>query len=264
MQNAIPMVTSNGCLLHVAVDGPEDGPVLMLGNSLGTDVRVWDAMLPHLPQGLRVVRFDKRGHGLSDCPEGPYTVEMLAEDALAVADAYRLRDVVFVGLSIGGLIGQAVALKRPDLLRGLVLMDTCQKIGTAEMWADRIEALRTGGIESLADAIMERWFAPGFRSDPVQVTPWRHMVVRTPVAGYIACCEAIAAADFSGARLDLPVLAMAGDHDLSTPPDQVAETARAYGGRFHLIDAAGHIPCVEQPGVTAGLITDFLKEINHV
>ncbi len=99
-------VTSNGVTLHVQLEGPEDGPVVMFANSLGTDLRVWDLLLPHLPEGLRIVRFDKRGHGLSDCPDAPYDMDALVTDAEAIIDAFGLRDITFVGLSIGGLIGQ--------------------------------------------------------------------------------------------------------------------------------------------------------------
>ncbi|WP_226627419.1 3-oxoadipate enol-lactonase [Alloyangia pacifica] len=250
-----------GVSLHIRDDGPKDGRVLMLANSLGTDLRVWDALIPLLPEGLRVVRFDKRGHGLSDAPEAPYAMETLVDDAEAICDALELRDVTFVGLSIGGIIGQGLAAKRPDLITALVLMDTAAQIGTPEMWQTRIDGIRANGVGSLADAILERWFTPGFRESDPQFAAWKNMLVRTPIEGYVGCCAAIAGADYteSTRSLSLPVLAMAGAEDGSTPPGLVRGTAELCGAEFALIDGAGHIPCVEQPAETARLINDFLR-----
>jgi 3-oxoadipate enol-lactonase len=259
-------VTSNGVTLHVQLEGPEDGPVVMFANSLGTDLRVWDLLLPHLPEGLRIVRFDKRGHGLSDCPDGPYDMDALVTDAEAIIDAFGLRDITFVGLSIGGLIGQGLAARRPEVMRALVLMDTAAKIGSSEMWQERIDALRTGGIGSMAEAILDRWFAPEMRHDAARLAPWRNMLTRTPIEGYIGCCAAIAEADFtqSTRALTLPVMAMAGSEDGSTTPEMVRATADLCNAAFHVIQDAGHLPCIEAPEQVGALITDFLKETAHV
>lgn len=259
-------VTSNGVTLHVQLEGPEDGPVVMFANSLGTDLRVWDLLLPHLPEGLRIVRFDKRGHGLSDCPDGPYDMDALVTDAEAIIDAFGLRDITFVGLSIGGLIGQGLAARRPEVMRALVLMDTAAKIGSSEMWQDRIDALRTGGIGSMADAILDRWFAPEMRNDPARLAPWRNMLTRTPIEGYIGCCAAIAEVDFtqSTRALTLPVMAMAGSEDGATTPEMVRAAADLCNAAFHVIQDAGHLPCIEAPEQVGALITDFLKETAHV
>lgn len=247
--------------LHIRDDGPRDGRVLLFANSLGTDLRVWDLLLPLLPGGLRIVRFDKRGHGLSDAPPAPYALDTLVNDAAAICDALSLRDITFVGLSIGGLIGQGLAAARPDLLRALVLMDTAARIGTAEMWQARIAAVQKDGIAAMADAILERWFTPGFRAADPGFALWRNMLIRTSVAGYAGCCAAIAGADLTATTraLRLPVLALAGDQDGSTPPDLVRATADLCGAAFHLVPDAGHIPCVEQPVVTARLLADFLQ-----
>ncbi|NDW00418.1 3-oxoadipate enol-lactonase [Salipiger sp. PrR002] len=254
-------IDAAGVTLHIRDEGPKDGRVLMLANSLGTDLRVWDALLPLLPEGLRVVRFDKRGHGLSDAPDAPYAMETLVADAEAVCTALDLKDITFVGLSIGGLIGQGLAAKRPDLIRALALMDTAAKIGTPEMWQTRIDGIRANGVASLADAILERWFTPGFRESDPQFALWKNMLERTPLEGYVGCCAAIAGADLteSTRALSLPVLAMAGAEDGSTPPELVRGTAELCGAEFALIDGAGHIPCVEQPEETARLINDFLR-----
>ena len=249
-------------MVHFRDEGPRDGRVVMFGNSLGTDLRVWDVLLPLLPEGLRIVRFDKPGHGLSDCPEAPYAMDELVRDAENLAEHLGLKDITFVGLSIGGLIGQGFAAKRPDLVKALVLMDTAAQIGTDEMWNTRVNAVRKGGIESLADPILERWFAPTYRNgQPSQMAAWRNMLCRTPAEGYIGCCQAIAAADLteSTRALTLPVMAMAGDQDGSTPPPLVQATAELCGAAFHIIEDAGHLPCVEQPEVVAKLINEFLE-----
>ncbi len=256
----------NGTLaLNVQLDGSEDGAVIMFANSLGTDLRVWDALVALLPAGYRVVRYDKRGHGLSDCPAAPYSLDLLVADAEAIADALRLKDIVFVGLSIGGLIGQGLASKRRDLFKALVLMDTAAKIGTPEMWQTRVKSLREGGIASIAESILDKWFPEPFRSDETRIAPWRTMLIKTPLEGYIGCCEAIAQADYTQttAKLDLPILAMVGEHDGATPPDLVRETAQLCKAEFKVIEEAGHLPCVQQPEKVAALLTNFIKEVNH-
>ncbi len=247
--------------LHIRDEGPRDGRVVVFANSLGTDLRVWEAVLPLLPAGLRIVRFDKRGHGLSDVTPAPYAMDTLVCDAETLCDGLGLRDVTFVGLSIGGLIGQGLAAKRPDLIRALVLMDTAAKIGTAEMWNTRIATIRANGIASLEGPIMERWFTAPFRTENPDYALWCNMLKRTTVDGYVGCCAAIAGADLTETtrELTIPVLALAGDQDGSTPPDLVRATAALCHADFHLIADAGHIPCVEQPGATAKLLTDFLE-----
>lgn len=250
-----------GQAIHFSDTGPKTGRALVFANSLGTDLRVWDALVALLPAGLRIIRYDKRGHGLSDCPPGPYTIADLVAEAEAICDGLGLDDVTFVGLSIGGLIGQGLAAKRPDLIRALVLMDTAAKIGTAGMWNDRIAAIRAGGIGALAGPILERWFTPGFRASEPNFALWRNMLLRTPVEGYLGCCAAIAGADLTGTTraLEMPVLALVGDQDGSTPPDLVRATAALMGAECHVIAGAGHIPCVEQPAATARLLTEFLE-----
>ncbi|MEM6896629.1 MAG: alpha/beta fold hydrolase, partial [Pseudomonadota bacterium] len=142
--------------LHYREDGEADGAPLVFANSLGTDLRLWDAVLPHLPPGLRIIRYDKRGHGLSDCPDAPYSMGALIGDVEALLDALEVRHCVFVGLSIGGLIAQGLATKRLDLVRAMVLSNTGAKIATRETWQDRIDAIRRFGMGSIGDATMKR------------------------------------------------------------------------------------------------------------
>ena len=255
-----------GAALHYREDGAPDGAPIVFANSLGCDLRLWDAVVARLPAGLCVIRYDKRGHGLSSCPPPPYSMGALVSDAEALLDHLQVRGAVFVGLSIGGMIAQGLAVKRMDQIRAMVISNTAAKIGTKEMWDERIAAVRNGGVEALADAIMERWFSKSFRATP-ELALWRNMLVRQPTEGYIGCSAAIAGTDFytTTASLTLPTLAIAGSEDGSTPPDLVRETADLVkGSRFELIRGAGHIPCVEKPREYAEILTAFLKDIGHV
>ncbi len=252
--------------LHYAEDGDPDGAPVVFANSLGTDLRLWDRIIPLLPGGLRLIRYDKRGHGLSDAPPAPYAMGTLISDAEKLLDHLKVRDCVFVGLSIGGLIAQGLAAKRLDLVRAMVLSNTGAKIGTREIWAERIEAVRSGGIESMADAVMRRWFPRSFRDTP-ELAAWRNMLVRQPAEGYMGCSAAIAGSDFytTTAALTLPTLGIAGSEDGATPPDLVRETVELVkGARFQLIRGAGHLPCIDRPGDYAEVLTGFLREIGHV
>ena len=231
--------------LHYRIDGAADGVPIVFANSLGTDLRLWDAVLPHLPEGLRIIRYDKRGHGLSSAPPAPYSMGALIRDAEALLDHLDVRDCVFVGLSIGGMIAQGLAVKRMDQIRALVLSNTAAKIGTPPIWQDRMVAVRSSGIEALADATMERWFSRDFRASADHLA-WRTMMVRQPVDGYLGCCAAIAGTDFytptSGLRL--PTLGIAGSEDGSTPPDLVRETIDLIPRLSVRTDAPGRSPAL--------------------
>ncbi|MFN3955229.1 MAG: 3-oxoadipate enol-lactonase [Pararhodobacter sp.] len=251
--------------LHYRIDGDPDGAPLVFANSLGTDLRLWDKILPRLPSGLKILRYDMRGHGLSDAPAGPYAMGALVRDLERLMEHLAIRDAVVVGLSIGGMVAQGLAVKRLDLVRALVLSNTAAKIGTAEMWQQRLKTVQAQGIEALADAVMERWFPAEFRAT-IEAAAWRNMLVRTPVEGYAGCCAAIAGADFytPTAALRLPAMGIAGTEDGSTPPDLVRETLELIpGSRFALIRRAGHLPCVDQPEAYAALLADFLGSVGH-
>jgi 3-oxoadipate enol-lactonase len=265
MEDAMTCLDLGDVALHYADTGPKDAPAVVFSNSLGTDFRLWDSILPYMPEGLRVIRYDKRGHGLSSCPPAPYTMGALIHDAERLLDALGVRDCVFVGLSIGGMIAQGLAAKRLDLVRAVVLSNTAPKIGTREMWAERIRLAETEGVAAMSDAIMERWFSRDFR-ETTQVWPWRRMVETTPAAGYAGCSAAIAGTDFysTTGALRLPALVIGGSEDGSTPPDLVRELASLIpGARFELIRGAGHLPCVEKPEVFGPLLAGFLREIGH-
>lgn len=256
----------DGFRVHYRIDGDPKGAPVVFANSLGTDLRLWDKVIARLPQtGLKYVRYDKRGHGLTECTAPPYGMGTLVRDVEQVMDHLDLRNAIFVGLSIGGMIAQGLAAKRLDLVRAMVLSNTGARIGTREMWADRIAAVEAGGIESLADAVMERWFSTAFRRT-TELAAWRAMLTRTPADGYIGCSHAIAGTDFytTTAGLRLPTLGIAGSEDGSTPPDLVRETVDLVpGSRFHLIRKAGHLPCVEAPDEYAKVLTDFIAAQAH-
>jgi 3-oxoadipate enol-lactonase len=256
----------DGTMVHVREDGARDGPPLLLLHALGTDHRVWDRIVPLLSPTLRIIRPDMRGHGASDVPPAPYRMGTLVSDAEDLCDALGVKDAIVVGLSIGGLIAQGLAVKRLDLMRGLVLSNTAARIGTVALWEERIAAVRRDGMAGIADATMARWVGRDMAG-----TAWeahcRARLLSTPSEGWIGCASAIAGTDFyaTTATLRLPVLGIAGGQDGSTPADLVRETVDLVSGsRFALIRRAGHLPCVEDPISYAEALGGFLEENAHV
>ena len=255
----------DGLRLHFRDDGPRDGPVLVFSNALGTDLRMWDPVLPLLPQGLRVIRYDRRGHGQSDVPPGPYAMGQLVRDTERLLDALGVTACAFVGLSLGGMVGQGLAVKRPDLIRALVLSNTAARIGTAALWAERMQIARAQGLAALAPATMERWFTPTFRAGP-DLAQWQAMLEACPVDGWCGCAQAIAGTDFytTTAGLSLPVLGIASDRDGTTPPDLVRETTDLVAGaHFTLIRGAGHMPQIEKPRAYVAALETFLTPLGY-
>ncbi|MCR9157846.1 MAG: 3-oxoadipate enol-lactonase [Rhodobacteraceae bacterium] len=252
--------------LHYRIDGDPDGAPVVFSNSLGTDLRLWDKVIARLPtSGLKYIRYDTRGHGLSDCPAPPYGMGALVRDVEQLMDHLGIKGAVFVGLSIGGMTAQGLAAKRLDLVRAIVLSNTAARIATREIWGQRIADVKTGGVEALADATMTRWFTQAFRATD-EFRFWRNMLVRTSAKGYIGCSHAIAGTDFytTTAALRLPTLGIAGSEDGSTPPDLVRETTELVpGSQFHLIRKAGHLPCVEAPDEYARVLSEFIAAQAH-
>lgn len=258
----------DGCKIHARIDGVDspDAPTIVFANSLGTTLHLWDPILDMLPQGLRMVRFDNRGHGRSDAPDVPYTMGALISDAEAVCDAAQVKDALFVGLSVGGMIAQGLAVKRPDMIRALVLSNTAAKIGNPDFWQTRIDSVTQQGLAAIGDSVMERWFGADFYATPA-MKPWLEMLITTPKHGYTGVCAAIAGTDFytptSGLRI--PTLGIAGSEDKSTPPDLVRETVDLIpGSQFQLIRRAGHLPCVEAPETYAKILNDFITATGHM
>ncbi|NBN62622.1 3-oxoadipate enol-lactonase [Pannonibacter tanglangensis] len=258
------MIAVNGVALHVEDSGEPHLPALAFCNSLGTDLRSWDAVAGQLRGRVRIIRHDARGHGLSDCPAGPYAVADLVDDLSALLGHLGVERCVPVGLSVGGLVAQGFAARHPDKVPALVLSNTAARIGTAETWQERIRLIEAGGIEAIAEPILERWFSAAFRgSEPVALAGWRAMLTRTPRQGYLATCAALAAADLtpSTSQLPMPTLVIAGSEDGATPPALVEATARLIrDARYTLIAGAGHLPCIEIPDAFCAALDAFLEE----
>lgn len=259
-------VSRQGVRLFVREAGSPDGAPVVLAHALGVDHSIWDEVVACLPQNLRVIMPDMRGHGLSDVPPPPYSMGALVTDAEAICDALEVKDCVFVGLSIGGMIAQGLSVKRLDLIRGLVLSNTAAKIGSPAQWRERIDTVKQNGVVALADATIERWFSKDFRASGRHVH-WRDKLIACDANGYAGCAEAIAGTDFytptSGLRL--PTLGIAGSEDGSTPPDLVRETVDLIpGSQFSLMRRVGHIPCVEDPMGYAARLSEFMRSIGHI
>lgn len=251
--------------LNVELTGPANGPVLVLLHALGTNLSLFDPLLPLLPKGLRILRMDLRGHGQSDAPPAPYAMGALIRDAERVMDHFALRDAVVLGVSLGGMVAQGLAVKRLDLVRALVLSNTAAKIGSAEMWQTRIAEVRASGLADYAPGAMGRMFGRNWQTEPA-MPRIREMLEATNPEGWIGCAHALAGTDFytTTAMLTLPALVIAGANDGTTPPDLVRETAELIRGhRFALMRGAGHLPFVEKPAEYAALLDQFLTDIGH-
>ena len=235
------------------------GAPLFLIHCLGLDHHVWNGVIARLPDGLSVGVMDIRGHGHSEAPDGAYTMGGLISDAEAAMERLGLADAVVVGLSVGGMIAQGLAVKRLDLVRELVLANTAAKFGQAGPWEDRAEAVLQGGMEAVRAATLKRW-----QSRTEGVGEW---LMRCDRVGYAGVCRAIAGTDFytPTGGLRLPALGIAGSWDRATPPDLVRETVDLIpGSRFALLKRAGHVSPLDDPDQFAAHLVTFLKEIGHI
>lgn len=240
-------------------------PVIVFINSLGTDFRIWDAVLDELGDRYAYVLHDKRGHGLSDVGSTPYSIDDHVDDLLALLDHVSVGKAIIWGLSVGGLIAQRLYARRPNSVQALVLSNTAHRIGTAGMWNGRIGQIEQDGITPLVDGVMERWFTPAFRQpDNATYLGARTMLSRQDRRGYAGTCAAIRDADFTEAAkaIAVPTLCVAGDGDASTPPELVgALSSLIPDSRLAIIENCGHIPCLEQPAAYARTVGAFLKSL---
>lgn len=260
----MPLIFLPKLRLNAEISGPDHGAPLVLLHALGTHMGIWDGLLPHLSRH-RILRIDLRGHGASDAPEGPYSMGGMIHDVEEVMAHFAVKDAVVIGVSMGGLIAQGLAIKRLDLVRGMVLSNTAAKIGGPSLWQARIESVSNGGLETYSTAAMERMFGPRWRDDP-QMPRIRQMLLDTPLQGWIGAAHAVAGADFYTplSTLHLPTLVIAGTRDGSTPPDLVRETADVLpNSEYHLMRGLGHLPMVEDPAAFAALLLPFLARIGH-
>jgi 3-oxoadipate enol-lactonase len=255
--------TLSGLTIHYRQEGPPDGPPLVFINSLGTDLRIWDGVVSPLVDQYRILCYDKRGHGLSDCSPAPYSIADLSADLAGLLDFLAIDRATLVGISVGGQIAAHFAATWPERVQALVLCDTAPVIGTAAMWNERIAAAREHGMADLAETILPRWFAPGYgEAQPAAYRGYGNMLARTPLEGYTATCEAIRDADLTGPAKEItaPTLVLCGAEDRATPPHLVRGWCDMIPqAQFRLIPGAGHLPCVEQPAETAGRIAEFIQ-----
>lgn len=251
----------NGARLHYRFDGPEDAPVLVLANSLGTDPGMWEPQLPAFARRFRVLRYDSRGHGASAVTPGPYTIEQLAGDVLGQLDRLDLERVHFCGLSLGGMVGQWLGVHAPERIDRLVLCNTAARIAPPELWNQRIEKVRQGGMAAIAAAVLERWFTADYLNRaPAMIEPLRATLLATPPDGYIACCAAVRDMDQrdSVERIKAPTLVIAGSRDQATPPADGRFLFERIAGAEYLELAAGHLSNVEQAEQFTAAVVDFL------
>jgi 3-oxoadipate enol-lactonase len=251
--------------LNYLLEGPAGAPVLVLSNSLGTDLHMWDVQLPALTRHFQVLRYDTRGHGQSLVTEGPYSIEQLGRDALALLDALDIAKAHFCGLSMGGLIGQWLAINAPERIERLVLCNTAAKIGAPEVWNPRIDTVLAGGAQAmrdLRDASISRWFTPGFAAaQPQQVEPIVGMLAQTSPQGYAANCAAVRDADFREqlGAIRAPTLILCGSGDPVTTPEHGRFMQQRIAGAKLLEFHAAHLSNVEAGVAFTEALLDFLK-----
>jgi 3-oxoadipate enol-lactonase/4-carboxymuconolactone decarboxylase len=247
--------------VHVRIDGPPGGAPLVMLHSLGTTASVWDAQAEALSGSFRVIRPDMRGHGLTTCTAGPYSIAQLAADVAGVMDALGIAAAHVAGISIGGMIAQALAAADPARVKTVMLVDTAMAIPPADSWTSRAATVRAEGIGVIADAVMARWVTPGFIEAP-EAAGLRAMLLRTPAEGYAAAAEAIAAADLSAgtSALTLPTLIVVGEQDAATPVTAAqALHAVIAGSALTIIEGGAHIPTVEKPAEITAALRNFLS-----
>ncbi len=249
--------------LRHKLEGPETAPVLVMANSLGTTLDMWDNQAPELRGTFRLLRYDHRGHGGSSVPPGPYGIEDLGRDLLALLDALDIQEFSFCGLSIGGAVGMWLASEVPERVERLVLLCTSASFGPPDPWEERATTVRAEGVEAIADTVLERWFTPEFRASRPTTVDWaREMLLGTPPEGYAGCCEAIRDLDLTGrlAAIRAPTRVIAGADDPATPPEH-AEHIRdgISGSSLEVLPQAAHLANVEQAGAVTRALLDHLS-----
>jgi 3-oxoadipate enol-lactonase len=256
---------TNGIDLNYAIEG--SGPWLTMSHSLACNLHMWDDQMPVLTDRFTVLRFDTRGHGASSAPAGPYTLEALADDVKGLLDALGITKTHWVGLSMGGMIGQAFALKYPGVFESIVLADTTSRRppNAAEMWGQRIRVAEVEGMDALVESTLERWFTAPYRASRKDVMARIGNDIRnTPAAGFAGCCHAISKVDFLDRlkEIRIPALVMVGEHDHGTPPEMAQQIhANLPGSELKFIASAAHLSNIEQTQVFNDNLTTFLDRV---
>ncbi len=250
-----------GVRTHYRWDGARDKPVVLLAHGLGANLEMWESQIPEFARHFKVLRLDQRGHGKSSVPPGPYSIEQLGSDVVALIDALGIEKCCFCGLSMGGIIGQWLGVHAPERLSGLVLCNTAAKIGSAESWNARIELVLKGGVEAAAPLVLERWFTPAYlERAPEVVESTRKMIVSTPAEGYIAGCAAVRDSDQRETirRTGVKTLVIAGSEDRVTPPSDGKYLADQIPGASYIELPAAHLSNVEAPEKFNAAVLKFL------
>ena len=256
----MPFIDRAGVRIYWRSDGHSTAPPLLLSNSLGTDYAFWDPVMPRLVEYFNVIRMDTRGHGASDAPAGPYTMPMLADDALAVADAAGLQQFAFAGVSMGGGIGMHLAIHHPGRISRLLLSNTAASFPVA-VFDQRIAAVEEGGMAAVVDGVLQRFFTDGFRArNSTVLASVRNTLLRLDPVGYIGCCAAVRDSNFEGSlgSISAPTLVLVGEHDQSTPPEKGRAIAAAIRGARVACLPVAHLTHPEQPAAFIDLAVPFL------
>jgi 3-oxoadipate enol-lactonase len=250
--------------VHAVVTGKADGPVVVLLNSLGSTHRMWDAQLDALDERFLVVRYDTRGHGESPVPEGPYSIDDLADDVVALLDGLGIARAHLVGLSLGGMTAMRLAARNPERVDRLVLLCTGAQLPPAGAWTDRAATVRAHGSSVVAQDVVGRWFTPAYLdTHPEAGRAYRDMVASTSAEGYAGCCEAIAKLDLQRdlSAIQAPTIAIAGADDPATPPARLEEIAAVIANaRLLVVDHAAHLANVERPDVITPALISHLEQ----
>jgi 3-oxoadipate enol-lactonase len=261
------LIKANGIQMNYLLSGKKDGPVVVMSHSLGASVVMWEPQMASLEAHFRVLRYDTRGHGGTEVTPGGYTLELLAKDAIGLMDVLGIKDAHWVGLSMGGMIGQGLGLDHSDRVRSLVLCDTSAIVPDEmqPLWQERIDKARSKGMEALVEETMERWFtAPYIKKSPDMFKVIRNQFLATSVQGFIGCGEAIRRLNYLS-RLSLinkPTLIMAGDDDPVAPMVSMrGMQERIKGSKVLILPSARHISNVEQAEAFNGALLDFLRRL---
>jgi 3-oxoadipate enol-lactonase len=258
----VPFVETKNLRMYYELDGPVNAPTLILSNSLGTNLSLWDSPMPVFANNFRVLRYDSRGHGQTSATQGKYSVEMLGRDVLQLMAALKLERAHFCGLSVGGMTGMWLGVNAPQRLQRLVLSNTAPKIGKLNTWNQRISAVREGGTKAVAQQVVEQWFTPEFRAThPNEVAKTRHMIESTNTDGYVGSCAAVRDFDFweNVGAIRAQTLVIAGTHDQSVPPSDAQKLATQIPGARYIELPVAHISNVEAASRFADEVSSFLR-----
>jgi 3-oxoadipate enol-lactonase len=258
------VTTGDGVKIHYEVEGREDGPPLIFSNSLGTNLHMWDGQMDTATgHGLRVIRYDQRGHGKSEAPPGEYTLERLCLDVIDLLDALKVERTAFCGLSLGGMTGIWLALNHPRRFTRMAQCNTAVWLPPRDLWDGRIRAVQDGGMESVADGVAERWFTPAFRqADPGEANRIRAMILTTDPVGYAGCCAAVRDMDMRDLleTIEAPTLVVIGAQDPATTPERGKFIVEHIPGAQQLVLDSAHLSNVERREDFNQHVLGFLKE----